>query len=452
MTRALILLVEDDPDGRRSIADALQDAGHEVISAANAGQAMELFRECAFDTVVSDICMPGADGFQLLAWLRESSPHVPVILITAFGSVDAAVAALKAGAYDYILKPLNLDDLQAKVARAIENRHLRKEVARLSASLQGQSTGGILIAESSCMKRLIDQTRRVAPTDATVLLLGESGTGKELVAHLLHAEGRRASGPFVAVNCGAFSETLLESELFGHEKGAFTGALGRHEGAFERADDGTLFLDEIGLAPLSVQMRLLRAIEQREVMRVGGREAVQVNVRVISATNRDLEILASQGRFLPDLLYRLKVVTLKIPPLRERRQDIRRLAEHFLAWAAATHGRRITTVEPAFFEKLEKQDWPGNVRELRHAVESSVILAASEELRASDLAFSGNLKPAARKPDDPLASGMTLAALEKFAITQALERLGGNVTAAAKELGVSAKTVARKIKEYNLPF
>ncbi len=348
-----------------------------------------------------------------------------------------------------MLKPLNLEDIQAKVARALEKRRLGREVALLRASLQGRSQGGALIAESPAMRRMLEQASKVASTDATVMLLGESGTGKELVAQLLHAEGRRADAPFVAVNCGAFSETLLESELFGHEKGAFTGAMSRHEGAFERAHEGTLFLDEIGLAPRAVQARLLRALEQREIMRVGGSAPVALDVRVISATNRCLDTMAAEGLFLPDLLYRLRVVTVTVPPLRERIEDIRPLARHFIAWAAETHGRRVDSAEPAFFETLERHAWPGNVRELRHVVESAVILAGAGILKESDITIPGMpvSRAAGREPVFP--PGMTLEELELLAIKQALERHAGNATAAADELGVSTKTIQRRRKAQN---
>jgi DNA-binding NtrC family response regulator len=370
--------------------------------------------------------------------------------MTAYGTVSSAVAAVKAGAYDYITKPLDLDDLQSRVRRALETRRLRGEVSRLRQSLHERYSARAMIARSAVMREIIARVEALAATNATVLILGESGTGKELVARALHVEGARAEQPFVAANCGAFAETLLDSELFGHERGAFTGATQQHKGAFERADGGTLFLDEVGDAPPAVQVKLLRVLEEREFFRVGGQTSIRVDVRVISASNRSLDDLVRSGRFREDLLYRIKVVTLALPPLRERREDIRPLADTFLAAACREHGRQISEIEPGFYEKLEAHDWPGNVRELRNAVESAVIMAPGGALRGADL----HLGSPRQEPGEeiPLPDGMTLAEIEKAVLEKTLRTFQGNRTLTATKLGLSRRTVQRKIQEYGLPF
>jgi DNA-binding NtrC family response regulator len=357
---------------------------------------------------------------------------------------------LKIGAYDYITKPLDLDDIQSKVSRAVETAQLRSQVRQLSRSFRERFAVESMVAESPAMQELVRKIRAVASTNATVLIQGESGTGKELVARALHAESTRADGPFIAVNCGAFSESLLESELFGHEKGAFTGAASRHKGAFERAVGGTLFLDEIGDAPKSVQVKLLRVIEEKEVTRVGGQESFHVDVRLMSATNQDLNERVEQGTFREDLLYRLKVVALNIPPLRERPEDIRPLVDRFVAAACEEHGRHITGVSPDYYSCLAACDWPGNVRQLRNVVEASVVMALEPELRGEHLQLQKPAAPSAvqwQVPDD-----MSLAELEKEIFTQLLRRNEGNRTLTAEKLRISRRTIQRKIQEYNLPF
>lgn len=441
-----MLLIEDDPDGRRSVADALTEAGYKVVAAECGCRGVELFGSREFDAVLSDIKLPDIDGMAVLAAVRSSERDVPVILMTAYGTVAAAVAALKAGAYDYILKPLNLDDLQSKVGHAIEAGRLRSQVASLKQELFARP----IVAKSEKMLAILKQVRMVAPTRANVLILGESGVGKELVAHALHALSVNPKGPFVAVNCGAFVESLLESELFGHEKGAFTGATQMRSGAFERAHGGSLFLDEVGLASAQVQSRLLRVLEEREIMRVGGEKNIPVDVRIISASNRNLEDLVAEKAFRHDLLYRLQVVTINIPPLRERPGDIRPLAEHFISRACETHGRHIESVAPDFYAVLERQQWPGNVRELNNVIESAVIMAKSPQLKATDI----KLIPQAQNPACPdlNKSGNTLADVEKETILNALQFHKGSRTLAARQLGISTRTIQRKIKDYDLPF
>ena len=441
-----ILIIEDDPDGRRSVAEAMEEAGYAVTTAATGEAGIRLFQEQTFNAVLSDIRLPDLDGQKVLERLRTINAEVPVLLMTAYGTVSAAVAALKAGAYDYVLKPLNLTDIQSKVAHAIENRRLRSQVSSLKKALYGRE----IIAVSRPMVELLRQVKTVAATQATVLVLGESGAGKELVARALHDGSTRAEGPFVAVNCGAFSESLLESELFGHEKGAFTGALNRHEGAFARAQGGTLFLDEIGIAPPAVQIRLLRVMEEREIIRVGGDRPIPVDVRVISASNRDLDDLVTERTFRHDLLYRLQVVTLCVPPLRERQEDIRPLADFFIAGACSLYGRHIEQVEDGFYKTLEGHPWSGNVRELKNAVESAVIMATTSRLTTASLNLT---QPGERIPAGIIIPPqMTLAKIERQALLQSLERHTGSRNLAAEELGLSTRTIQRKIKEYDLPF
>ncbi len=448
--KPFILIVEDDPDGARSVVDAAEDAGFETALAQTASAGLDRFSARPPDLVLTDLVLPDFDGIELLGRIKRLNATVPVIVMTAYGSVASSVRAMRAGAYDYVTKPLDLDDIQAKLRRAAEASRLRREVSTLSASVRARYSASAMVAESPAMRAMLSQIEALADTAATVLIQGESGTGKELVARALHTDSRRASGPFVAVNCGAFAESLLESELFGHEKGAFTGAASRHAGAFERADGGTLFLDEIGDAPTAVQVKLLRAIEEREIRRVGGQEPFRVDVRLVSATNKDLAERVGEGKFREDLLYRLNVVTLTLPPLRRRREDIRPLTDRFIARAAADHNRAISQVEPEFYARLETYDWPGNIRQLRNVVESAVLLAASQTLRADALILPGDTHAKAGACTFP--ENLTLAEIERLVLEQTLTRCDGNRTLTAERLGLSIRTIQRKIKEHCLPF
>jgi len=442
-----ILLVEDDPDGRRSVTEALLESGYDVIAAESGKQGLELFGKQTFDAVLSDIKLPDIDGIQVLRQIRQSEPEIPVLLMTAYGTITAAVEALKAGAYDYILKPLDLTELQAKITHATEAGRLRKQIASLKQELFARP----IIARSKQMLAVLKQVETVAPSQANVLILGESGTGKELVARALHALGRNPEGNFIAVNCGAFAESLLESELFGHEKGAFTGATQMHLGAFERAHGGTLFLDEVGVASAQVQTRFLRVLEEREIMRVGGSKTIAVDVRIIAASNRNLEDLAAEKLFRHDLLYRLQVIAISIPPLRERPDDIRPLAEYFIARTCKENGKHIETVEPEFYAALERYQWPGNVRELRNVIESAVVLASCPKLTVADIRLSVQTgQPLPAETSKPAKS--TLAEMEREVILNALQRHKGSRTLAARELDISTRTIQRKINDYNLPF
>jgi len=450
MSQTRILIIEDDPDGRASVTEAMQDLEYETTAEETGAAGVQRFRESRYDIVLTDLMLPDVSGLDVLQRVRGIDPQVPVLIMTAYGSVATAVDALKSGAYDYITKPMDLDDLQSKVRRAVETRRLRTEVAALHNTLRERYSARAIVAVSDAMQAVVRDIELLANTDATVLVTGESGTGKEMVARSLHVDGTRASGPFVPVNCGAFSESLLDSELFGHERGAFTGATQQRKGAFERADGGTLFLDEVGDAPPSVQVKLLRVIEERELYRVGGQAPVKVNVRLVSASNRDLADQVAAGEFRQDLLYRLKVATIDVPPLRRHRADIRPLAERFLAAACEEHGRHVARVEPAYFEKLERYDWPGNVRELRNAVEVSVVLVRGATLTAEDARIGAAKNAAAEAWTVP--EEMTFEELEKEILGQTLGRYKGNRTLAAEKLGLSRRTIQRKIKEYELPF
>ncbi|OVE75241.1 hypothetical protein BVX97_05360 [bacterium E08(2017)] len=450
MSSIHVLLIEDDPDGRESVKEAIEDIGYDVSDVETGQEGVNLAADKSFDVILSDLVLPDIDGLEVLERVGRAGSDVPFIIMTAYGTVSTAVQALKAGAFDYITKPLDLDDIQAKVKKAAEMRQLRTKVADLQESVKNKYSSDSIIAADPKMLDIIEQVRTLADTDATVLIQGESGTGKEVVARALHVDGKRKEGPFVAVNCGAFTESLLESELFGHEKGAFTGANAQRKGAFERAEKGTLFLDEIGNAPVSVQVKLLRVLEEREFMRVGGEKVIKADVRVISAANRVLDDLVADGDFREDLMYRLKVVTLRLPPLRERPGDIRPLVDYFLAQAVSEHGRRMVNVDESAYTRLEGHNWPGNVRELRNVVESSLIMLKGDSLTERDITLHDR---------DPVADtsfsipdGMTFDEIEREILLQVLKRNKGNRTIASEELGISRRTIQRKIKEYDLPY
>jgi DNA-binding NtrC family response regulator len=445
-----ILIIEDDIDNARSMHEVADDAGFNVIDAATGKAGIERFKEHQPNVVLSDLVLPDIDGIEVLSQIRAMQPEVPVIIMTAYASVDTSVRAMRNGAYDYITKPLDLDDIQAKLLRASETSRLRHKVDELSQSVKERFASTAIIAESPEMKTVVSQIASLADTMATVLISGESGTGKELVARALHVDSKRSQGPFVAVNCGAFAESLLESELFGHEKGAFTGASSLHKGAFERADGGTLFLDEIGDAPLSVQVKLLRTLEEREIRRVGGRDVIKVNVRLVSATNKNLDAMVAEGTFREDLLYRINVVTLRVPPLRGRKEDIRKMTDRFIAKTSSENNKPIKAVHADFYRLLETYEWPGNVRQLRNIVESAVLLSPDGVLSAQSVVLPGSTR--ALSGDLSVPDGMTLEQIECAILEAKLRANGGNRTLTAEQLGLSRRTIQRKIKEHNLPF
>lgn len=454
MDKARILIVEDDADHGRSLSEAIADLGCQVELAATGTAGVEAYRSQGADVVLVDLVLPDIDGIEVMKRIRAlDEGRTPVMLMTAYGSIDSSVRAMKEGAYDYLQKPLDVGELQAKLARALEAARLRQQVEILSEEVRGKWTARAWVAESPATREVVRQTLALAKTNATVLIRGESGTGKELVARALHADGPRAEGPFVAVNCAAFTESLLESELFGHEKGAFTGAVARRAGAFERAQGGTLFLDEIGDAPPAVQVKLLRVLEDREIVRVGGQAGFKVDVRLVSATNRDLEAKLASGAFRQDLLYRLQVVGIALPPLRERREDIRPLAERFVAMAQSEHGRFIRAIEPEWYNRLETYPWPGNVRELRNAVEAAVVTAPDDVLRAERLRLDGPaLQPLPAASGWAVPTGLTLEEIERKILEETLRKNDGNRSLTAEQLGLSRRTIQRKIQDYGLSF
>jgi len=449
---AQILIIEDDPANLQSYVRALTREGYRVEPCEDAESGLSRLRELP-DTqlVITDLLLPGADGFGVLEQARQISPGIGVLMITGHGSVESAVNAMKRGADDFLTKPVNLVELRKRVASIVERRQLTERVDELEKRLSEKF--GRLIGRSKAMEELFRQMELVAPTRSNVLIFGDSGTGKELVANALHEHSPYSEGRFLPINCAAIPSEILESELFGHEKGAFTGATARKIGKFELAHRGTLFLDEIGELPLEMQVKLLRVLEQRELMRVGGSATIKIDIRLIAATNQDLEAAVEEGRFRSDLYYRLKVVTVRIPPLRDRSEDIPILARHFLSLYAKENGREGMTFSPEVMRALVGVPWDGNVRELRNVVESLVVLTPGDEIRLEDLAseYRGEAQergvPTAAVDDD---EPRTMDEIERRAIIQALEKTGGNRTQAAEMLGIGLRTLQRKLKEYRM--
>jgi DNA-binding NtrC family response regulator len=454
-----ILLVEDKESLRRVLRLTLESAGYTVAEAEDARAAAQALAREPFRLVLTDLRMPHGSGLDVLRASKEANPEAPVVLMTAYGSIDEAVQAMKDGAHDFLQKPVDSNHLLLLVERALEQVRLRTENVLLREEWSRRYGFPRIIGESDAIKRAVSETQRVATTDTTVLLLGESGTGKELFARAVHHLSPRRDKPFVAINCAAIPETLIESELFGHEKGAFTGANERRPGKFELASGGTIFLDEVGELPPAAQGKLLRAIEEKVVDRVGGRAPVPVDVRVVAATNRDLRSAAEAGEFRRDLYFRLAVFPVEIPPLRERGDDVVLLARHF----AAQLGRELRKREAALTDEavaaLRAHRWPGNVRELENAIERACILADSAALTPDDLGLAraggGQGAEDGRADFDTSgtlseAAGRAVSAVERRKIADALRAHEGNKTRAAEELGVSYKTLLTKIKEYDL--
>ena len=454
--QAHILVIEDDVANRRGLVRALTRTGYKVEAFARADPALDYLREHRdVVLVITDLMMPGTDGFGVLATVKEIRPRTGLLMITGHATVESAVDAMKQGADDYLTKPVNLDELRTRVANLIQKVRDRDRREELEERLYGKFVK--LIGNSKVMQDLFRQMELVAGARSNALIVGASGTGKELVANALHEHSPRHEGRFLPINCAAIPSEILESELFGHEKGAFTGATARKIGKFELADGGTLFLDEIGELPLEMQVKLLRVLEQREFMRVGGTETIRVDIRLVAATNQDLEAMVERGRFRNDLYYRLKVVTLTIPPLKERDGDVRLLANHFLDEFAKENGRESMSFTPEVMAALIGARWVGNVRELRNLVESLVVLAPGDEIQLADLPEEYR-QPGAARPVPPtfLEKGredgqtLTMEEVERRAILDALEKTGGNRTQAADLLGIGLRTLQRKIKEYRM--
>src|SRR5271165_760717 len=380
MTKGKLLIVDDELSVRDSLAKWFAEEGYDVATAESANEALTRVAEQTFDVALVDIKMRGTDGIELQRRLHEIYPDMLVIIMTGYASVETAIAALKNGAYDYVNKPLDPDEIAHLVAKALSHRRTQQENTRLKETVAEIAHPSDIVGQSAAMKRLFDAIETVAPTDATVLVTGESGTGKELVARAVHAGSPRRFHPLVVIHCGALTETLLESELFGHEKGAFTGAQYRKKGKFEIAEGGTVFLDEIGDISLKTQTDLLRVLQEREITRVGGNQTIKVDFRVVAATNKNLEQLIEEGKFRPDLFYRLNVFHIEIPPLRARREDIPLLVDHFVSKFSRRMRRQVTSIPKATMEALTNNAWPGNVRELANFIERAVILSGGEEL------------------------------------------------------------------------
>ena len=445
---AKILVVDDEEGVRAYLAEALTGAGHDVTTAASGDEALTRLAGQAFQLVLTDLRMPGTDGMTVVRRVRAEQPETEIIVLTAYGTVESAVEAIKLGAFDYLQKPIGSPaELRLVVARALERRQLL--TARDRAGLDDASA--TLSWGDPAMATVVDAIRKVAPTNATVLLLGESGTGKEVAARAVHQASARAGGPFVAVNCAALSASLLESELFGHEKGAFTGATDRRRGRIELADGGTFFLDEVGELRPELQAKLLRALQQRQVERVGSNRTIDVDVRWIAATNRNLTAMMSTGAFREDLYHRLAVFPIELPPLRARRGDIAPLADALLARICSELKRPLVPIDATARAALVAADWPGNVRELANVLERAVILCEGTTLGVGDLWLETSVTTSTAAPGDPPSSGGgTLEALERQAIEQALAAHGGNRRRAAAQLGIGLRTLYDKLKRYGL--
>jgi two-component system response regulator HydG len=447
-----VLVVDDDPAHRTMLRTLLTGWGYAIDEADDGSAAIERVHQRAFDLIMMDIRMVKVSGLQALAEIKALNPAIPIIIMTAYSSVETAVEALKSGAYDYLTKPLDFDELRLVMERAMEHSHLREENRLLRETLGAHFDTQRIIGRSAPMMRLMETVAQVAPSEATVLITGESGTGKEMIAGAIHFNSPRKDGPFVKINCAAITETLLESELFGHEKGAFTGAHRQKEGRFRQAHGGSLFLDEISEMSLAMQVKLLRVLQEREITRVGGEEVIKVDVRIIAATNKDLAREIEGGKFREDLYYRLNVVALEMPPLRERREDIPLLAQHFLEALSRDNRKDIKGFTPQAMDRLIKYEWPGNVRELMNAVERGVVLSRSPYLDEEVLSLISSDESSSQdiSSGDGLNANMPLDEVEKTTILKTLESAGGNKSEAARRLGITRRTLHKRLKLYGV--
>jgi DNA-binding NtrC family response regulator len=442
--KANILIVDDEAIIRQSLHDWLSDAGYQVFTAENGPQALEIIQREGLRIVIADLVVPGMDGIELMKRAKMISPNIEVIIITAYGSIPTAITAIREGAYDYIEKPFCPERAELLIEKLVEHQGLIEENISLHQKLEERYRFENIIAKSPKMQQVIEVIKVVAKSNATVLITGETGTGKELVAQAIHSQSHRRGKPFVAISCAALPESLLESELFGHEKGAFTGAYAQKKGKFEVANRGTLFLDEIGEMSANIQVHLLRVLEEKRFTRVGGNEPIKVDVRVISATNRDMKEAVASRQFREDLYYRLNVVNIELPPLRERKEDIPLLAQHFLKKFALDNHKEVTGFSPEATDFLLRYDWPGNIRELENAIERAVILAKKPIIELADL------------PQQKLVAAQqislekNLKQVEKEHIRNVLAETKGNYTEAARILGISRMTLYNKAKAYGL--
>jgi len=435
-----LLVVDDEPIVRDSLSKWFHEEGYDVGTAESAAEALTRITEGRWDAALVDIKMPGTDGIELQRRLHEIAPELIVIIMTGYASVDTAVEALKNGAYDYVTKPFDPDDIAHVVRNALAHRRTEQENVRLRETVAEVVAVPELVGQGSAMQKVFHAIETVGPTEATVLITGESGTGKELVAKAIHQASHRRFNPFVAIHCGALTETLLESELFGHEKGAFTGAQYRKKGKFEVAEGGTVFLDEIGDISLKTQTDLLRVLQEHEITRVGGTRPFKVDFRCVAATNKSLEGLIEEGRFRPDLYYRLNVFRIELPPLRDRREDIPLLVDHFIRKFSLAMNKKITRVSPGAMGLLQQYHWPGNVRELENAVERAMVVASEPELLDEDFTLKLHLAEG--------GDARTLEEIERAHILRVLEETGGNKTKAAQILDIDRVTLHNKLKKY----
>ncbi len=442
MRKRRILIVDDERSVRKSLQEWFLEDGFEVETAEDGAQALRIMDSGPFDIFIVDLKMPGMDGITLQKRIQEGDKDATVIILTAYASVETAVEALKQGAFDYVTKPVDPDELSNLVRNALRQKELAEENTRLKEQVSEMALPSPIIGDSPGMKRIMEMIRTVAETDSTVVILGESGTGKELMARAIHAQSKRRFAPIIAVNCGAIPETLLESELFGHEKGAFTGAQYRRKGKIELANGGTLFLDEIGDITAKMQVDLLRVLETRTFTRLGGNKEIQSDFRLVCATNRNLEKLVEDGSFREDLYYRIKVFSLELPPLRERTEDVLPLARHFVKKCARSMGKAEKSFSPEAEELLESYRWPGNVRELENAIERAMVIGKEPEIRARDLPL--------RVENGSAPDSSSLEAMEKEHIIRVLREMDGNVTRSAKVLGIDRATLYNKMKKYGI--
>jgi DNA-binding NtrC family response regulator len=448
-SRGRILIVDDEANARAALSEILRDEGYSTETAADGFKALGKLEEFSPDVILTDLKMPGLDGIAFMEKAKAAAPGAVFVVMTAFGTIHSAVTAVKKGAENYLTKPLEYEALSAVVERAMEKARLVHETRQLRDRLRERNVFGHIISDDPKTRAVLDLVAQVGPSKASVLITGESGTGKELIAEAIHAASPRAKLPFVRLHCAALAESLLESELFGHERGAFTGAVARREGRFKQADGGTLFLDEIGEVPQGTQVKLLRFLQERTFERVGGNETLKVDVRVIAATNKDLAAEIKKGQFREDLFYRLNVVSLELPPLRERRGDIAPLASFFLARYAAENGKQIAGLSDEALARLQDHAWPGNVRELENVIERAVVLCESGLVEPRHLPSS--VVPQEEREGPPPIPGSSIADLEKYAILKTLEACGGSTSKAAMILGVSTRKIQYKLHEYGAP-